>query len=105
MPRHRHPAAEKVCLNCGNRFSGHFCPICGQKAEVERLTAGQLLTDTIHSLTHYEKGFLHTVWHFLIKPGTASINFLSGKRKEYQRPVSYILILTTIYILIHNFII
>ncbi|HUS02602.1 MAG TPA: DUF3667 domain-containing protein [Chitinophagaceae bacterium] len=72
---------------------------------MEKLTAGHLFHETIHSITHYEKGFLHTIWHFIIKPGTASINFIKGKRKEYQQPVGYILILTGIYILLHNFII
>ncbi|MDB5198639.1 MAG: hypothetical protein JWO92_602 [Chitinophagaceae bacterium] len=104
MSRHHSPN-EKTCLNCGNNFNGNFCPKCGQKAGVERLSVAGLISETIHSLTHYEKGFFHTIWHFLVKPGTASINFLKGKRKEYQRPVSYLLILTGTYILLHNFII
>ncbi len=103
MPRH--PKSIHECLNCGNTFKGHFCNECGQKAEVERLTGRHLVHETVHSLTHYEKGFFHTVWHFIVKPGTAAINFLQGKRKEYQKPVGYILILTGIYILIHNFVI
>ena len=104
MSRH-HVRKTRKCLNCGYNFNGNFCPECGQKAEVEKLTARLLLDQTIHAITHYEKGFLHTIWHFIVKPGTASINFLKGKRKEYQQPVGYILILTAIYILIHNFII
>jgi hypothetical protein len=94
-----------TCLNCGNKFSGKFCNECGQKAEVERITASQLLGETVHSITHYEKGFWHTIWEFLVRPGSSSLKFLSGKRKEYQRPVSYILILTGIYIILHNYII
>lgn len=94
-----------ICINCGNKFTGKFCNECGQKAGAKRITAAHLLNETIHTLTHYEKGFLHTVWHFLVMPGRASLKFLRGKRKEYQRPVSYILILTGVYILMHNFII
>jgi len=54
---------------------------------------------------HLEKGFLHTIWSYLVRPGKASMNFLKGRRRQYQSPVSYILILTGLYILIHNFII
>lgn len=104
MSRH-HLRAETTCLNCGHKFKSNFCPNCGQKAEVERITGPHLMKETIHSLTHYEKGFFHTIWLFLIKPGSASINFLKGQRKAYQKPVSYILILTGLYILVHNFII
>lgn len=94
-----------TCLNCGKRFEGKFCPNCGQKAEVERLTATVLLKETLHFFLHFEKGFLHTAWNFIAQPGKASIDFLKGKRKQFQKPVSYILILTGIYILLHNFII
>ncbi len=100
----RHPV-HTICLNCGTHFKSNFCPECGQKAEVERLTASHLLHETVHSITHYEKGFLHTLWLFLIKPGNAGMKYLSGKRKEFQKPVGYILILTGVYIILHNFII
>jgi hypothetical protein len=102
MSRHQNTI---TCLNCGNRFTGKYCNDCGQKADSQKLTATQLLEETIHSLTHYEKGFLHTVWCFLARPGSTCLNFLNGKRKEYQRPVSYILILTGVYIVVHNLII
>lgn len=103
MSRRRH--TNITCLNCGNHFSGRYCNECGQKAEVERLTAKLMLEETVHSITHYEKGFWHTMWDFLVRPGSASLKYLEGRRKEYQRPVGYILILTGLYIILHNYII
>lgn len=94
-----------TCLNCGKLFEGNFCPDCGQKAEVERLTPAVLLKEALHFFFHFEKGFLFTAWNFIVRPGKASIDFLNGKRKQFQKPVSYILILTGLYILLHNFII
>ena len=94
-----------TCLNCGELFKGSYCPNCGQAASEQRLSATVLLYETVHFLTHFEKGFLYTVWAFLARPGQASINFLAGKRKRYQKPVSYFLIVTGIYILLHNYII
>lgn len=41
----------------------------------------------------------------LIAPGNSSINYISGKRKPYQTPVSYFLIWTGIYIILHNVIV
>lgn len=94
-----------TCLNCGELFKGNFGPNCGQEAREERLSAAVLLYETVHFVSHFEKGFLHTAWAFLVYPGQASVNFLIGKRRRYQKPVSYFLILTGLYILLHNYII
>lgn len=92
------------CLNCGNSFKGNYCSVCGQK-KTEKLTAAVAFTEMLHFFTHFEKGFLYTVWSFFIKPGTTSLNFLKGKRKQYQPPVSYLFICAGLYIIVHNFII
>ncbi|KAA9038378.1 DUF3667 domain-containing protein [Ginsengibacter hankyongi] len=91
-----------ICLNCGHHFKGNYCPNCGQKATVERITATSLMADVLHVFTHLEKGFLFTTWSFLIKPGISSINYISGKRKQFQTPVSYFLIWTGLYIVLHD---
>ncbi len=75
------------------------------KSRVEKFTASIVLAEMLHFFTHFEKGFLHTMWGFIAKPGITSINFLHGKRKQYQSPVSYLFICTGLYILLHNFII
>jgi len=94
-----------ACLNCGHLFKGNYCPNCGQKATVKRLTFKILLEDTVHFFTHLEKGFLYTTWNILVRPGVTSLNYLKGKRKKYQKSVSYFLIWTGLYILVHNSII
>lgn len=91
-----------ICLNCGHSFKGNYCPNCGQKATIKRITATTLLADVLHFFTHIEKGFLFTSGSFLFKPGISSINYISGKRKNYQTPVSYFLIWTGLYIILHN---
>jgi hypothetical protein len=91
-----------TCLNCGHSFKGNFCSNCGQKATAKRITASVLVTDVIHFFTHVENGFLFTTWSFLIRPGVSSLNYLKGKRKEFQTPASFFLIWTGLYILLHN---
>jgi len=93
------------CLNCGHVFTGHFCNNCGQKADVERLDIRALAMETLHFFTHFEKGFVHTSVQFVKRPGGASVAYLRGKRRQFQTPVSYLLIWTGLYILLHNFII
>lgn len=96
---------QHTCLNCHAHFKGNYCPECGQKATVKRITGGAVIAEVIHFFTHLEKGFLHTSLSLLAKPGLVSLDYLEGKRKNYQPPVSYLLIWTSVYILAHNFII
>lgn len=93
---------SEICLSCGHSLNGNYCSNCGQKATVKRLTATVLIQETIHSLTHLESGFLFTSWNLLIRPGISGWNYIKGKRKEYQKPVSYFIIWTGLYILVHN---
>jgi len=94
-----------ACLNCEHSYKGKFCPNCGQSATVKRLTGTALFEDVLHFFTHLEKGFLFTTWNFLLKPGISSLNYFAGKRKQYQTPVSYFLIWTGLYIILHNVIV
>jgi hypothetical protein len=93
------------CLNCGASISGKYCSACGQKIVQERYSVSMLVHEVVHFFTHFEKGFLNTIWGFISRPGITSLNLIKGKRKNYQSPVSYLFICTGLYILVHNFII
>ena len=87
------------CKNCGNAVKDAYCSHCGQKTKVERITFSYLSGELFHFFTHIEHGFLFTSWQLLASPGKTIKGFLEGKRKNYQSPVSYFLVWTTIYIL------
>ena len=53
----------------------------------------------------FRKRFFTYFRSFIIRPGSTSLDFLKGKRKQYQPPVSYLFICAGMYILVHNFII
>ncbi|MGQ0739852.1 MAG: DUF3667 domain-containing protein [Bacteroidota bacterium] len=94
----------KNCTNCGNRVSGLYCSKCGQKGEVERITFHHILHEVVHFFTHAEKGFLFTTLQMLKAPGRAVKNFIDGKRKNYQPPLSYFLIWNAVYLLLLYFV-
>ena len=93
-----------TCLNCGTAVTDKFCPHCGQKASVERISWHHFLHETVHFFTHIEKGFLATTRLLITKPGLLNKNYLDGKRKSYHKPISFLLIWIAIYILIYNFV-
>jgi hypothetical protein len=80
------------CLNCGAELRGAYCQQCGQKANAERITFRYVVHEFFHFFTHIESGFLFTSIQMLKSPGTTAKNFIEGKRKSYQPPVSYFFI-------------
>ncbi|HLO82573.1 MAG TPA: DUF3667 domain-containing protein [Chitinophagaceae bacterium] len=89
----------KTCKNCGKKSDGNYCSHCGQKLALERISLHYIVHEIFHFFTHLEKGFLFTTVHLLTNPGTTAINYIEGKRKPYQPPVSYFLVWITIYLL------
>ena len=89
----------EYCKNCGSELYDVYCGHCGQKAGTERITFIHLLNESFHFLTHVEHGFLYTSWHMLTVPGKTVREYIYGKRRIHQSPISYFVIWTTIYIL------
>ena len=89
-----------TCKNCGRINSGTYCSNCDQKLVVERITIQYIGHALVHFFTHAEHGFLYTSWGMLKAPGRIAINFINGKRKSYQTPISYFLIWNAIYLLL-----
>lgn len=87
------------CLNCGRPVSDRFCGHCGQSVEVGRISAAYVLAEVFEFATNIRDRFFATAWRLLAMPGTVAGEFIEGKRKTYQSPVSYFLIWTAIYIL------
>ena len=75
------------------------------KSNGAKINASVLLEEIIHFFTHLDNGFPFTTWSFLTRPGITSLDYIAGKRKKYQKPVSYFLVWLGAYILVHNSII
>ncbi len=81
-----------TCKNCNQRFERNFCNNCGQKVGVRRLTGKVILDEIADIFTHIEHGFLNSSKQLILQPGKFTKEYLDGKRKEKQKPVSYLVI-------------
>ena len=88
-----------TCLNCNTALNDKYCPHCGQKATVERLTWHSLLHDIVHFFTHIEHGFIKTTKELFMRPGLVNKSYIDGKRRDYHKPIGYLLIWIAIYLL------
>lgn len=92
------------CLNCENYLQPefHFCPECGQKAKLHRLTIHDIFHDAVHYFTHADKGFFHLLKALLLKTGTVGREYVTGKRKKYFPALNFYLLVAAIYVLLIN---
>jgi hypothetical protein len=81
-----------VCKNCERTFEGRFCPNCSQKAATHRFTLKHFAYEFFHAFTHADKGMLFLIKELFRKPGKVALEFVTGKRKKYFNPFSFLLI-------------
>lgn len=77
-----------------------FCPNCGEKAEVKRITLGSMISDVFSTVTNMDKGFLYNLKNLTLNPQKITSEYINGKRKEILNPVSYLIYAVSIYLII-----
>ncbi len=94
--------AKNNCLNCGKVLTDKFCGGCGQKADTHRITFKNFIFhDVLHGTFHLDKGILFTAKQALTRPGKASLEYISGKRKPFYN-VFYLILITIGLIIFFN---
>jgi hypothetical protein len=78
---------DKTCLNCNHVVENRFCPNCGQENIETRKTFHHLFFHFFEDLTHYENAFWKTIKNLVLRPGSLTREYLSGKRMSYLAPV------------------
>lgn len=94
---------KMACINCDNEHSEKFCPNCGEKAGVPKITFSSLFTNFFSTLTNMDKGFLFNLKNLFLNPHQIINDYIGGKRKNIFNPISYLFIAVTIYLLVDSF--
>lgn len=86
-----------ICANCNGTVDTNFCPTCGQKNGIHRITIGHVIHEGVHSITHADKGFLLLVRQLITRPGLVAKEYIEGKRKRYFNPLSFLVISSALF--------
>lgn len=70
---------------------GNFCPHCGQKATVGRITLKKSIREAIDNFFNLNRGLLPTFRDLLLRPGAMLSGYVEGKRRRYVHPVRFML--------------
>ena len=98
----RHEGEVQHCYNCDNDFSGNFCPICGQRAEVERV-GWKSIKDNVAILWGMDSRSLgYTLLQLLGRPGYLVRDYISGHRQVSFPPVKMLVIVCLFVVIIES---
>ncbi|NJB72564.1 hypothetical protein GGR42_003055 [Saonia flava] len=86
------------CKNCNDnlRTDYSFCPSCGAKVIRNRLTVRNLWHDIFERYFNLDNTFINTFLHLFTKPEVVIDGYISGIRRKYLNPTSYLAIAITL---------
>ena len=91
------------CQNCGNSFTGNYCPYCSQKRGLGRFTWDSVHKAILEPWGMHGRSMLYTIWQLLFRPGYLIRDYISGKRQVSFPPVKMLFIIAAIVAFIeHN---
>ncbi len=89
-----------ACINCKTHFEGQFCPSCGEKKDIQRITFGSIVENVFSGFVNMDKGLLFNIKNLTLNPQKTILQYINGKRRYVLSPISYAIITISIYIII-----
>lgn len=86
------------CINCNIEFEGHFCPTCGEKKDVDRITFQSITTSVFSGFLDMDKGLLYNLKNLTLHPKKTILQYVNGKRRQVLNPISYVIITISVYL-------
>jgi hypothetical protein len=90
-------AAKKVCQNCASELNGEYCSACGQRDVELKVPLNGLMNELGEELLSFDSRLFHSLRPFLLKPGTLTIEYVSGKRTRYISPFKLYFFMSFLY--------
>jgi len=93
-----------TCINCHKEHEHKFCPNCGEKTNVDKITFASLIQNGASTITNMDKGFLYNIKSLIVDPKKFVQDYIKGKRKGILNPISFLIICVTIYLIADSFV-
>lgn len=89
------------CNNCGEDFTGNFCPVCSQKAGLGRIGWRSVHQGIMDIWGLGTRSLLYSIWQLLLRPGHIISDYIDGKRQVSFPPVKMLFIIAVIYSMVY----
>jgi hypothetical protein len=91
-----------ICISCKSDHNSDYCPYCGEKSGTRKITLRSISEDTLSTLTAMDRGVLFNVKSLLLRPQEFTTEYILGKRRGILNPISFLVISTTLYLIIES---
>ena len=92
-----------ICINCKHEHQEKFCPNCGEKSDVKKITFTSIVENAFSTITNMDKGFLFNIKALISNPRKITNDYILGKRKGILNPISFLIISISIYLIVESF--
>ncbi|MFI4979053.1 MAG: DUF3667 domain-containing protein [Nevskiales bacterium] len=92
-----HATGPRSCMNCGALLGGAYCAACGQESRIETPTVGEFVREFVQDQMALEGKLLRTLKLLVTRPGELTLDYISGKRQCYIRPLRLYLALSVVF--------
>lgn len=87
----------QTCKNCGAGLGGAFCSACGQEARIETPTVREFVREFVQDQVALEGKLWRTLKVLVTRPGALTLDYISGRRQCYIRPLRLYLALSVVF--------
>jgi len=94
---------ECTCKNCGESFTGNYCPTCGQSATVEALSWRSIMKNAMEVWGMGSRSLPRTLLHLVLRPGYLIADYLQGRRQQYFAPIKTLFLVAALLVILKSF--
>lgn len=94
--RYEDAVERHTCANCNHSYEGDYCPVCGQKNDVGRVSWKSVGQELIKIWGMESRSLLSSVLQLLGRPGYLIGDYISGSRQVCYSPVSMLFVMAVI---------
>ena len=94
--RYEDALEQHTCSNCGHNYEGDFCPVCGQKNDVGRVSWKSVGQELVKMWGMESRSLLSSILQLLGRPGYLIGDYISGRRQVCYSPVSMLFVMAVI---------
>lgn len=93
------------CKNCKTDIAenSRFCTDCGAKVITDRITVRRLLSDVSENIFGWDNKFFMTIRNMIVSPQSLLKEYITGTRKKYMNPFTFLALGSAISLFIFNF--
>ena len=93
---------KQHCGCCETEYTGNFCPRCGQKAGIKRITWASIWKGLFNLWGMGSRSLPNTLWQLIWRPGYLIGDYISGRRQVSFPPIR-MLVLVGVFVLILDY--